>query len=163
MLFMMDDSSAAMNPAPKVAAQMPCSANRLSISARYWVSPALRKPYTTRYIPNEKITICHGASRITLRVLILWPRPATSSSIAAPTAATTLTGTPSGSSPKKPTSSSASTAHPDRNVFRSRMAAAGGLSWLSSYRCGMLFLKYRNKTTSDASTATTFTGAITAA
>ncbi|MNQ17987.1 hypothetical protein D3C85_310180 [compost metagenome] len=100
---------------------------------------------------------------MTLRVLILWPRPATSNNIAAPTAATTLTGTPSGSSPKKPINSSASTAHPARNVFRSRMATAGGLSWLSSYRCGMLFLKYRNKTSSEAATATTFTGAMTAA
>ena len=83
-------------------------------------------------MPSENTTICQGAPRITLRVLILWPRPATTSSSSAQAAAVALTGTPSGSSPKKPISSSASTAQPTRNVVTSWMASPGGLSWATS-------------------------------
>ncbi len=83
-------------------------------------------------MPSEKITICQGASRSTLRVLITWPRPAMTSSTAAPTAAVALTGTPKGSSAKKPTSSTTSTTHPARKVAVSRIAKRGTFSWATS-------------------------------
>ncbi|MNT23573.1 hypothetical protein D3C72_1589940 [compost metagenome] len=78
-------------------------------------------------MPSEKTTICQGAPRNTWRVPITGPRAATASRITAPKAATALTGTPSGSRPKKPTSSSASTTQPARKVSRSRIASAGFL------------------------------------
>ncbi|MNE17801.1 hypothetical protein D3C80_1107960 [compost metagenome] len=68
MLFMTEDSKAEINPVPMAALHRPCSA---SVSSR-WVSmsvrPAFFRPYTTRYMPSENITTCHGASRSTRRV-----------------------------------------------------------------------------------------------
>ncbi len=83
-------------------------------------------------MPSENTTICHGASRITLRVEITCPFAATASSTSAPAPATALMGMPSRSRPKNPTSSSASTAQPALKVVRSTMADRGSFNWLAS-------------------------------
>ncbi|MNT40936.1 hypothetical protein D3C72_1772800 [compost metagenome] len=131
-LFMMDDRKAVIRPVPIAAPHNPCSAKRSNTCARWAVNPALRRPYTTRYMPSEKITMCQGASRMILRVPTTCCRPAISSRPNAPAAAIALTGMPMGSSTKKPVSSSASTIQPARNVIGSRMAEAGAGSWLTS-------------------------------
>ncbi len=124
MLFMMEDRKAVRKPVPSVAAQSPLSASTFSTpeGIRLARRCADRRP---RYIPNEKMTICHGAPRSTLPVLMAWPRLATANRITAPTAAIALTGIPSGSRTKNPTSRSIKTIQPVLKVARSLIAFAG--------------------------------------
>ncbi|MNP86332.1 hypothetical protein D3C76_1865050 [compost metagenome] len=63
-------------------------------------------------MPSEKMTICHGASFMTLRVEILCPRAAMASNNAAHTAEIALIGIPSGSRAKQPSNRIANTAQP---------------------------------------------------
>ena len=56
------ESAAAMKPALNAAAPVPESPIRLSAAERREVAPSFCSPYTTRYMPSEKITIDQGAS-----------------------------------------------------------------------------------------------------
>src|SRR3546814_8016388 len=64
---MIDDSTAARMPVPNAAPHTPPLAERSSRPAMAVVSPAFFNPSTTRYMPSENITNCHGASRIPVR------------------------------------------------------------------------------------------------
>src|SRR5699024_368981 len=64
-LFITDDKKAEINPIPKMLFNNPYSEICDNISAKTVVIPTFFKPNTTKYIPNEKITIFQGASLMT--------------------------------------------------------------------------------------------------
>src|SRR5699024_9601349 len=68
-LFITDDSIAAIAPIPITVAKRPYSVISTIRSAKTSVRPAFLKPKTTTYIPIENTTMFHGAPLTTLDTL----------------------------------------------------------------------------------------------
>src|SRR5699024_3617805 len=145
-LFIIEDSIAAIKPIAMVAKNRPCSALASITRANTSVRPAFLSPNTTTYIPIEKKTISHGAPVTNDIVYTASLFLAITKKKIATMPATIETGRLINSLTKYPISSMPSTYHERRNNFKSFIASAGFFSWDTSYVFGILFLKYCNNT-----------------
>src|SRR5699024_810500 len=140
-LFIIEDSIAAIKPIAMVAKNRPCSALASITRANTSVSPAFLKPNTTTYIPIVKKTISHGAPLITALVSTASLFLAITRNKIAAIPATIETGMFINSPKKEPINNTARTNHEWRNSFESLIASVGFFSCDTSYDFGILVLQ----------------------